>query len=59
MGSDRSTSKAVKITERCHSRVKEHARDGERLTDVIERALDALDREEDLPDAVTEVLRDE
>lgn len=54
----RETKKHVKITERCHSRLSEHKRSGETLSGAIERGLDALEREGELPAAVTEVLRD-
>lgn len=41
-----------------HQRMKAHQRADETLAGVIERGLDALEREDRLPDAVTEVLRE-
>jgi len=40
------------------SRIQSHQREGETLSAAIERMADALDREEELPDAVTEALRE-
>lgn len=59
MTDGRRTTKTVKLTESAHSRLKENVREGETLSGAIERSLDALEREEDLPDAVTEVLRED
>lgn len=43
----RVTKKDVKTTERCHSRIKDHKREGETMSGCIERAFDALDREQE------------
>jgi len=56
MSKGRTATNNVRLTDRCHDRVSEQCRDGERLSDTIERALDALEREDQLPDAVTEAL---
>jgi len=39
-----------------HNRLTFHNRDSETLAGTIERALDALEREQELPDAVREAL---
>jgi hypothetical protein len=54
----RNTTKNLKLVPAAHSRLKDHLRDGETMSGVIGRALDALEREDELPDAVTEVLRE-
>lgn len=48
---------STRINNPTHGRIKEHNRESETLSATIDRALDALEREEQLPDAVTEVLR--
>ena len=47
----------VRLVAPTHSRLKDHNREGETLSGTVGRALDALEREADLPDAVAEVLR--
>jgi len=47
---------STRLRDETHSRVKAHCRDGETLSGCIGRALDALEREEQLPDAVREVM---
>lgn len=42
----RLTVKQVRLTERCHARLHEHSRPGETLSGTIERAIDALEREQ-------------
>jgi len=49
----------TRINNPTHDRLKEHNRDSETLSATIDRALDALERETNLPDAVSEVLQDE
>ena len=58
MTESRDTTKQVRLTESTHSRLKAHLRDGETLSGGIDRALDALEREAELPAVVTEALRD-
>lgn len=41
-----------------HARVAEHNRDGETLAATVDRALDALERNDDLPDAVAAAVSD-
>jgi Arc/MetJ-type ribon-helix-helix transcriptional regulator len=55
----RIVSKTIKITEPCHARINDLRREGERQSDVIQRALDALEREANLPAAVTVALKTE
>jgi len=55
----RATTKPVKLTPEIHARLKAHAREGETLSGAVGRALDALEREAALPDAVTAALREE
>jgi len=57
MSETRDTTKQVRLTESTHARLKTHLRDGETLSGGIDRALDALEREAELPTAVTEALR--
>lgn len=59
MSESRNTTKSVKLTESTHTRLSEHCREGETLSGAIDRALDALEREEALPEAVTEALEAE
>jgi len=54
--SGRGTSMNVKLTGDAHTRLKAHCREGETLSGCVERALDALDRETALPDAITDEL---
>lgn len=49
----------TRIADDTHARIHEHNRDGETLSGTIGRALDALEREDRLPDAVEEVLQDD
>lgn len=42
-----------------HGRLSAHNRDSEYLPATIDRALDALEREQELPAAVREAMRDE
>jgi hypothetical protein len=49
----------VRIHNPTHQRLKDHNRESETLAGTIDRALDALEREGDLPDAVAEVLRED
>lgn len=46
----------VRLVDPVHARLKEHNREGETLSGTVGRALDALDREADLPDAVTAAM---
>jgi len=50
MSETRDTTKQVRLTESTHARLKTHLRDGETLSG-------ALEREAELPTAVTEALR--
>jgi hypothetical protein len=50
---------STRLNNPTHQRVKEHNRESETLSATIDRALDALEREGDLPDAVAEVLRND
>lgn len=61
----RQTVKRVRLTEPTHARLKDHCREGETLSGAVDRALDALEREVILYDALsrpddfeTENLRD-
>jgi hypothetical protein len=54
----RRTVKSVKLVPETHARLKRHCREGETLSGCVDRALDALEREDELPDAVTETLRE-
>lgn len=47
----------TRINQPTHERIKDHNRDSETLSATIDRAMDALEREDKLPEAVTEVLR--
>ena len=58
MSNQRQTSKSRRMTPSALSRIQSHQREGETLSAAIERMADALDREEELPDAVTEALRE-
>lgn len=53
------THTSVRIHNPTHERIKAHNRESETLAGTIDRALDALEREAALPDAVAEVLREE
>ena len=46
----------VRLVDPVHGRLKEHNREGETLSGTVGRALDALEREGDLPDAVTAAM---
>ena len=59
MTSGRNTSESRRLTPSALGRVHDHQREGETLSATIERMADALDREEALPEAVTETLRAE
>jgi transposase len=48
----------VQLDGATHARVTEHTRPGDTLSATIDRALDALEREAALPDAVTAALRE-
>jgi len=48
----------MRLAESTHARLQNHQRHGETLSGAVDRALDALEREAALPDAVSEVLRD-
>ncbi len=50
---------STRINKPTHNRIKDHNRESETLSATIDRAIDALEREERLPDAVSEVLRDD
>jgi hypothetical protein len=54
---DRRPATNVRLVNPTHARLKAHTREGETLSGTVDRALDALERESELPDAVTEVLR--
>jgi hypothetical protein len=47
----------VRLDEATHERLSDHCRERESLSATVDRALDALERERELPDAVGEVLR--
>lgn len=49
----------VRLNDATHARLSEHCRDGETLSGCVDRALDALEREGRLPDAVAQVIREE
>mgnify|MGYP006282935703 FL=1 len=55
----RTTEKTIRITVPCHDRINDLRRGGERQSDLIMRAMDALEREQQLPAAVTRVLQAE
>lgn len=48
----------TRIVDPTHDRLKAHNREGETLSGTIGRALDALEREQALPDVVSEALDD-
>jgi len=56
-GTGRNATKTIKLTERTKARLDAHNRDSETLGGTIDRALDALEREGELPDAVRARLR--
>lgn len=47
----------VRLRNPTHGRLSEHSREGETLSGTVGRALDALERDQELPEAVSEVLR--
>ncbi|AGC34595.1 hypothetical protein HSTV1_51 [Haloarcula sinaiiensis tailed virus 1] len=49
---------ATRINDPTHSRIKEHNRDSETLSATIDRALDALEREDALPECVEACIHD-
>ena len=49
----------VRVHNPTHERLSSHNRDSETLAGTIDRALDALEREECLPQAVRETLREQ
>jgi hypothetical protein len=53
----RRTTKSLKLTPKTKQRLDAHNRDEELLGGTIERALDALEREEAMPEAVRVALR--
>lgn len=46
MAEQRRTTKSVKLTEPTHGRLSDHCREGETLSGAIDRAIDALERED-------------
>jgi hypothetical protein len=54
---DASTHTQFRIRNETHSRITTHQREAETLGATVERALDALEREQDLPAAVRQALR--
>jgi hypothetical protein len=57
--SQRREATTTRIVQPTHDRLKAHTREGETLSGCIARALDALEREQDLPAAVREALQDD
>lgn len=55
---DASTHTNFRIPNATHERVKAHQRDSETLGATIDRALDALEREAEYPEAVREAVKD-
>jgi len=53
------THTSTRLNNPTHARLKEHNRESETLSATIDRALDALEREDRLPDAVSEVMHGE
>jgi hypothetical protein len=49
---------ATRINDPTHARIKEHNRDSETLSATIDRALDALEREDALPACVEACIHD-
>lgn len=49
----------VRLRNPTHSRLSNHSREGETLSGTVGRALDALEREQALPEAVTEAMADD
>ena len=56
---DADTHTNFRVPNETHGRIKDHNRDSETLAATIDRALDALEREATLPDAVKEAMGDE
>ena len=54
----RNTSESRRLTPSALSRIHDHQREGETLSATIERMADALDREDALPAAVRETVRE-
>jgi len=57
LGTGRATQKNIRVSGTTHRRIKSNCRDDECLGGTIARALDALERESELPTVVTEALR--
>ena len=55
---DADTHTNFRVPNETHGRIKDHNRDSETLAATIDRALDALEREQALPDAVEAALAD-
>jgi len=58
MTSGRNTTESRRLTPSALGRIQDHQREGESLSATIERMADALDREQAVPDAVRETLRE-
>jgi hypothetical protein len=56
MSENRIATTNVRLADGTHDRLKDHCREGETLSAAVDRALDALEREDALPDAVTTVM---
>lgn len=54
----RRTTKSVKLTPKTKQRLDAHNRDEEMIGGTIERALDALEREAAMPEAVRDAMED-
>jgi hypothetical protein len=52
----RRESTTVRLVDPTHDRLKDHNREGETLSGTVGRALDALEREAELPEAVTDAM---
>lgn len=49
----------VRLVDPTHQRLKAHNREGETLSGTVGRALDALEREQALPEEISRALRDD
>ena len=56
---NRNATEMIRVTPEVHQRIKGNCRDGETQSGAIHRAFDALERESELPDAVTEAMGDQ
>jgi hypothetical protein len=56
---DKDTHTNVRVHNPTHERLSQHNRESETLAGTIDRALDALEREQELPDAIREALHDD